>query len=110
MKDLSRQPMVLLQPFTTTRTVIDGAFRKKNLALRTEMEASTCVEVKRYVANAIGIGIIHNICLEPEDNSRFRNVNLENVITHPKAGLIYDPSKTLTSSEKMLIEFIRFAS
>jgi len=74
------------------------------------MEASTCVEVKRYVANAIGIGIIHNICLEPEDNSRFRNVNLENVITHPKARLIYDPSKTLTSSEKMLIEFIRFAS
>ena len=74
------------------------------------MEASTCVEVKRYVANAIGIGIIHNICLEPEDNSRFRDVNLENVITHPTARLIYDPSKTLTSSEKMLIEFIRFAS
>jgi hypothetical protein len=74
------------------------------------MEASTCVEVKRYVANAIGIGIIHDICLEPEDNSQFRTINLENLITHPKATLIYDPAKTLTSSEKKLIEFVRFAS
>jgi DNA-binding transcriptional LysR family regulator len=110
LKELSQQPMVLLQPSTTTRTVIDGAFRKKNLNLRAEMEASTCVEVKRYVANAIGVGIIHDICLEPEDNSRFRTVNLENIIAHPKARLIYKPSKILTSSEQKLIEFVRFAS
>ena len=110
LKELSQQPMVLLQPFTTTRTVIDGAFRKKNLTLRAEMEASTCVEVKRYVANAIGLGIVHDICFGPEDNSRFRTINLENIIAHPQARLIYNPSKTLNSSEKKLIEFVRFAS
>ena len=110
LKELSQQPLVLLQPITTTRAVIDGAFRKKNLNIMVEMEASTCVEVKRYVANAIGIGIIHDICLEPEDNSQFRTVNLENLIAHPKATLIYNPSKTLTSSEKKLIDFVRFAS
>jgi DNA-binding transcriptional LysR family regulator len=110
LKELSQQPMVLLQPVTTTRAVIDGAFRKKNLNLRVEMEASTCVEVKRYVANAIGIGIIHDICLEPEDNSRFRTVNLENIFTHPKATMIHSPSVTLTSAQKKFIEFVRFAS
>jgi DNA-binding transcriptional LysR family regulator len=110
LKELSEQPMVLLQSPTTTRSVIDGAFRKKNLGLRAEMEASTCVEVKRYVANAIGLGIIHDICLEPEDASRFRTINLEGIIAHPRARLIYNPSKSLTASEKKLIEFIRFAS
>jgi DNA-binding transcriptional LysR family regulator len=110
LKELSQQPMVLLQPFTTTRAVIDGAFRKKNLPLRAEVEASTCVEIKRYVANAMGLGVIHDICLEPEDSSRFRTVGLESVIPHPKARLIYNPSKTLNASEKTLIEFIRFAS
>lgn len=110
LKELSQQPMVLLQPVTTTRAVIDGAFRKKNLTLRAEMEASTCVEVKRYVANAVGIGIIHDICLEPEDNSRFRTMSLENIFTHPRARLIYNPAKTLNLSEKKLIEFVRFAS
>lgn len=107
LKELSQQPMVLLQSFTTTRAVIDGAFRKKNLNLRTEMEASTCVEVKRYVANAVGLGIVHDICFEPEDNGRFRTISLEKVIAHPKARLIYNPSKTLNPSEKELVEFIR---
>jgi len=102
--------MVLLQPVTTTRALIDGAFRKKNLNLRAEMEASTCVEIKRYVASAIGIGIIHDICLEPEDNSRFRSVNLENIFPHPGARLIYNPSKSLSDSHRKLSEFVRFAS
>jgi DNA-binding transcriptional LysR family regulator len=110
LKELSQQPMVLLQPVTTTRAVIDGAFRKHNLKMRAEMEASTCVEIKRYVANAIGIGIIHDICLEPEDSSRFRTVNLESIFPHPKARLVYSPSKSLTTSHKKLIEFVRFAS
>lgn len=110
LKELSMQPMVLLQPVTTSRAVIDGAFRKKNLPLRAEMEASTCVEVKRYVASAVGLGIVHDICLEPEDNSRFRTINLENILTHPKARLIYNPAKTLSVSEKKLIEFVRFSS
>jgi LysR family transcriptional regulator, cys regulon transcriptional activator len=110
LKELSQQPMVLLQPVTTTRAVIDGAFRKNNLTMRAEMEASTCVEIKRYVANAIGIGVIHDICLEPEDNSRFRTVNLENIFPHPRARLIYNSSKSLTASHQKLIEFVRFAS
>jgi LysR family cys regulon transcriptional activator len=110
LKELSMQPMVLLQPVTTSRAVIDGAFRKKNLPLRAEMEASTCVEVKRYVASVVGLGIVHDICLEPEDNSRFRTINLENILTHPKARLICNPAKTLSVSEKKLIEFVRFSS
>jgi LysR family transcriptional regulator, carnitine catabolism transcriptional activator len=110
LKELSRHRLVLLQPFTTTRTVIEGAFRKKNLSLRPEMEASTCMEVKRYVANAIGAGIVHDICLDPEDSSRFRTISLENIISHPRARLVYHPSKTLSPSEKKFIEFIRFAS
>lgn len=110
LKELAQQPMVLLQAFTTTRAIIDGAFRKKNLAPHTEMEASTCMEVKRYVANAVGLGIVHDICVEPEDNSRLRTVGLEKLIPHPKARLIYNPAKTLSSAEKNLIEFIRFTS
>ena len=34
LKELSQQPMVLLQPVTTTRAVIDGSFRKNNLKMR----------------------------------------------------------------------------
>ena len=81
-----------------------GAFRKNNLKVRAEMEASTCVEIKRYVASAIGIGIIHDICLEPEDNSRFRTVNLKNIFPHPRARLVYSPSKSLSASHQKLIE------
>jgi len=110
LKELSQQPMVLLQSFTTTRAIIDGAFRKKNLTLRTEMEASTCVEVKRYVANAIGLGIVHDIFFEPEDSGRFRTIGLEKIIPHPKARMIHNPSKTLNAAEKKLVEFIRFTS
>ena len=83
---------------------------QKNLSLRPEMEASTCMEVKRYVANSIGAGIVHDICLDPEGSSRFRTISLENIIFPPRARLVYNPSKTLTPSEKKFIEFIRFAS
>ena len=74
------------------------------------MEASTCVEVKRYVANAVGLGIVHDICIEPEDKRRFRTVNLAAIIPHPRARLIYNPSKVLNASEKKLIEYVRFAA
>ena len=81
LKELSQQPMVLLQPLTTTRAVIDGAFGK-TIARCTlnEMEASTCVEIKRYVASAIDISIIHDICLA-QDHNLFRTVNLENIFS-----------------------------
>jgi DNA-binding transcriptional LysR family regulator len=35
---------VLPQPRSTTRKVIDGGFRKANLALKIGMEASTCAD------------------------------------------------------------------
>jgi hypothetical protein len=32
------------------------------------------------------------------------------MIPHPRARLIYNPSKVLSASEKKLIEFVRFAA
>ena len=109
MKELSQQPMVLLQPVTTTRAVIDGAFGK-TIARCTlnEMEASTYVEIKRYVASAIDISIIHDICLA-QDHNLFRTVNLENIFPHPRARLIYYPSSLSVSPQKLIV-FVRFAS
>lgn len=110
MKELAEHPLVLLQPSTTTRKFIDAAFRKERLTLRLGMETSTCSEIKRYVANNLGVGIIHNICIDPEDASRFRSINVERFFTHPEAKLIFRRSKTLSAGEKKLIEFLRNVS
>ncbi|MGH7825647.1 MAG: LysR family transcriptional regulator [Candidatus Binatia bacterium] len=110
MNDLAEHPLVLLQPGTTTRKVIDGSFRKANLALKIGMETSTCVEIKRYVANNIGIGIIHNICIDPEDASRFRSMSVDKSFPHPEAKLIFRRPKTLSGGEKKLIEFLQSTS
>jgi DNA-binding transcriptional LysR family regulator len=100
------RPLVLLQPSMTTRKIIDGAFRKEGLTLRIGMEASACAEIKRYVANHIGVGIIHNICIDPEDTSRFRSMNVESLFPHPEAKLIFRRSKTLLAGEKKLVDFL----
>jgi DNA-binding transcriptional LysR family regulator len=110
MRELAEHPLVLLQPSMTTRKVIDGAFRKERLSLRIGMEASTCTEIKRYVANSIGVGIIHNICIDPEDASRFRSVSVERLFPHPEAQLIFRRAKTFSAGEKKLIEFLQDVS
>ena len=69
------------------------------------MEASTCVEIKRYVANNIGIGIIHNICIDPDDTSRFRSSSVEKLFPHPETKLIFRRTKTLSMGEKNLSSF-----
>jgi DNA-binding transcriptional LysR family regulator len=110
MKELAEHPLVLLQPSMTTRKVIDNAFRKEGLTLRIGMEASTCTEIKRYVANHIGVGIIHNICIDPDDTSRFRSVSVEKLFPHPEATLIFRHAKKLSAGEKKLIEFLQAVS
>lgn len=107
MKDLAEYPLVLPQPRSTTRKVIDGGFRKAHLALKIGMEASTCAEIKRYVANKIGIGIIHNICVDAEDSTRFRSLSIEKFFSHPEGSLIYRRPKMLSSGERKLIEFLQ---
>ncbi len=109
-KELSAYPLVMLQPSTTTRRIIDAAFHKANLRVRLGMEASTCTEVKRYVANDIGLGIIHNICSEAEDATRFQSINVEKIFRHPEAKLVFRQSKKLTVAEKILIEFFHSLS
>ena len=109
-KDLAEYPLVLLQPGTTTRKVIDGGFRKANLALKIGMEASTCAEIKRYVANNIGIGIIHNICLDAQDVGRFRSRSIQKFFRHPEGKLIYRRPKLLSARERKLIEFLQTMS
>lgn len=110
MKELAEYPLVLSQPRSTTRKVIDGGFRKAHLGLKIGMEASTCAEIKRYVANNIGIGIIHNICIDPDDSSRFRSLSVEKFFTHPEAKLIFRRPKTLSMGERKLIEFLQSTS
>jgi DNA-binding transcriptional LysR family regulator len=110
MNDLAEHHLVLLQPGTTTRKVIDGAFRKARLSLKIGMEASTCTEIKRYVANNIGTGIIHNICIDPEDTSRFRSLSVEKFFPHPEAKLIFRRPRTLSLGEKKFIEFLQSTS
>ncbi|HWO41977.1 MAG TPA: LysR substrate-binding domain-containing protein [Candidatus Eisenbacteria bacterium] len=107
LEELAQHPLVLLQPGATTRKVIDGSFRKAHLPLRIGMEASTCAEIKRYVANNIGAGIIHNICIDPEDQSRFRSIGVEKLFPHPEAKLIFRRPKSLTAGEKKLIELLQ---
>jgi DNA-binding transcriptional LysR family regulator len=108
-KELAEYPLVLPQPRSTTRKVIDGGFRKAHLALKIGMEASTCTEIKRYVANKIGIGIIHNICIDAEDSGRFRSISIEKFFRHPEGSLIYRRPKILSSGERKLIEFMQTA-
>ena len=110
MKELAEYPLVLSQPRSTTRKVIDGGFRKAHLGMRIGMEASTCAEIKRYVANNIGIGIIHNICIDPDDTSRFHALSVEKFFPHPEAKLIFRRPKTLSPGEKKLIEFLQSTS
>jgi hypothetical protein len=94
----------------TTRKVIDGAFRKQRLTLKIGMEASTCGEIKRYVANQIGVGVIHNICIDPEDASSFRSLSVERLFPHPEARLIFQRAKKLTAGEKKLVGFLQNVS
>jgi len=104
--DLVNHSLVLLRTTMVTRKILDATFQKESLSPKLEMETSSCFEVKRYVANRRGIGIIHQICLEPGDIEHFRSYSLTKQIPHPPAKLIYRRSKTLTLGEKQLVEML----
>jgi DNA-binding transcriptional LysR family regulator len=104
--DLADHSLTLLRPTMVTRKIIDATFQRQSLNPKLEMEASSCFEVKRYVAHGRGIGIIHQICLEPGDIDQFRFLSLTRQIPHPTAKLIFRRSKTFTAVEKKLVEML----
>lgn len=107
---LAETPLVVLQPHMTMRKIVEASFRRENLKMTVGMEASSCSEIKHYVSNKLGVGIIHDICLDPEDTSRFHRVNVERFFPHPAAKLIFRKSKILNVGEQRLVEFLRFFS
>jgi nucleoside-diphosphate-sugar epimerase len=95
------------------RELLDHGYEILSLD-RVEPPAKLCpssiADLKRYVANHIGVGIIHNICIDLEDTSRFRSVSVEKLFPHPEATLIFRRAKKLSAGEKKLIEFLQAVS
>ncbi len=65
--DLARHPFVMPWPRSTTRRLVERAFRARGLEPEVAVEAGGWAIIKRYVAAGLGIAVVPSFCLEPGD-------------------------------------------
>ena len=65
--DLARHPFVMPWLRSTTRRLVERAFRARGLEPEVAVEAGGWAIIKRYVAAGLGIAVVPSFCLEPTD-------------------------------------------
>lgn len=67
LKVLSQYPLIMPWKQSTTRQIVERAFDQAGLHCRVVLEAGGIEVIKRYVALGLGVGVILEFCLTPQD-------------------------------------------
>lgn len=74
--DLTKYRVVTMAESHPTRRVIDNAFAKSGLRMRSYIEVGNCQTVANIVEAGIGIGLIHSLCAQRPAMEGLNEINL----------------------------------
>jgi DNA-binding transcriptional LysR family regulator len=101
--ELASHPVIVLPPHSATRRVVDEKFRQSGLDMTMSMEASGCLAIKQFTKLGLGVGLVHDICLFPQERSGFDVRDLRHLFGQWQTTLIYKKSRPLSSLHQQMI-------
>ncbi len=76
LKDLNGEPMVLIQTETRTGTLLRAHFRESGFTPNVVMDSGSFEVLKQYVAEGVGLSILPEMTLRPDDRRRMAPLQL----------------------------------
>jgi DNA-binding transcriptional LysR family regulator len=77
--NLTNEPMVLIQGETRTGSLLRNHFRDQGFMPNTLMDSGSFEVIKQYVAEGVGVSILPEMTLRPEDRRRLTPIPLPNL-------------------------------
>jgi DNA-binding transcriptional LysR family regulator len=89
LEDIARYKLLVLPRHTHTRHVIDRAFAAASVETRSFIEAGNCQTARAFVEQAIGIAVVHSLCMEQSPSKRLRHIDLGQSFETIKIAAVY---------------------
>lgn len=107
LKQLAEQPLILREPGSGIRDVIETLFKAKGLKPNIRMELSNNEAIKHALIGQLGISVLslHTILLEGTKGP-IALLNVEGFPVHRKWHLVYPKGKELSVVAKTFVEFL----
>lgn len=106
LKDIAAYPLILPPFQSETRILVDQTFRKKDIPYSVSLELTGRDAVKKYVEKGLGISIINDYYLEPEDSEHMRIVDVSEYFGRTSRAILYRKAKNFSPIHRDLLDYI----
>ncbi len=86
-EDMAAWPLILNSPESMSRRRVEQKLREKGVAYDVVLEMDNTEMIKRYVAIGMGIAIVSDFTLHPEDHDRLAVVRLDHLFPAANMGI-----------------------
>ena len=104
--EIARWPLILPGEGTSTRSMLEEAFRRKGISYEVVLELESIDSIKAYVAMGLGISLGPRMAIEPGDEQRLAIVDLMHLLPVEQAGVVTLRGKNLSNPTKQFIEVL----
>jgi DNA-binding transcriptional LysR family regulator len=104
MQDLAGCGLIVTSRFSAIRQIIQKAFTKSGLEMRTVLETGECSLISEYVKMRLGAGLVHETCIRGKLDANLRARDLRHLFGRLDVVLIYRKDRLLSAGQKKFIE------
>lgn len=106
LQDLAGCGLIVTSRFSAIRQIVQRAFAKSNLEMRTVLETGECSLISEYVKMRLGVGLVHETCIRGKLDEHLRARDLKHLFGRLDVVLIYRKDRSLTAGQRKFIQAI----
>jgi DNA-binding transcriptional LysR family regulator len=106
LEDIAQYPLILPNQESTTRKMIDQLFDRSGLRCDITMEVVGRTAIKTYVGMNLGISIINEYYVTPEDKGKLFVKNVSNYFGKAETGILTRKARLLSQPAKEFINLV----
>ena len=106
LRDIASWPLILLGPNSYSRIIMEQALKREGLSYSITLEMDIVEMVKRYVEAGMGIAVVPDYALQPEDTASLGIRKLTGIFGPTQVGLITLKGKFLSRSVRNFIDTV----
>ena len=105
--DIAAYPLLLPPAGSHTRAIVDAAFGREGLEYRLAMEATGRLATKAYVEMGLGVSIVNEFYILPEDRKKIVAIDVSGLFGVAERGLLTRKGRYLPAAAREFMEMVR---
>lgn len=105
--EIAVHPLLLPPAGSHTRAIVDEAFGREGLEYRLAMEATGRLATKAYVEMGLGISIVNEFYILPEDRKKIVAIDVSNLFGVAERGLLTRKDRYLPEAARKFMDMVR---